>query len=839
MRLPSFRVRVVALLALLILLPSSAWAQPAPPQIEQVRVGLPAGSGDKESGRVRPGSWTPVYLKIKASKAGNPRDAFQVIVQATDPDEALYCYPVSLPALAANQDFVAIAYIRPGKEAGDVKVTLQSKDGKTLQNFPKGVRDTGRETVSPSALLVLSVGARLTNLKNALAQPIKADQPPDPAPPGFPGGIPPGPLPGQPGGPPILPPGLGLLDLPADGREDEGARRFAFIDNVAQMPDQWFGYEAADVIVLATGNQKFVTDLLEDQTGRREALLEWVRRGGRIILSVGSNHQTVARLLQDKLPLLACTIERSLRPKQATALQGWLGNDWPWKEMEIAELQPRDQTHVILREKVGKSEAPLLVQGALGLGRVVLVAFDVDLAPFTEWPEPARRSFWDKLLTAVLDRAPGSYRAEDPVQGNNRELLPDLQRGLETFYDLPVIHFGWVTLFILVYILIVGPLDYFVLKKLFKRLELTWVTFPTLVILVSILAYAVAYRSKGNDVRINQIDLVEYDLHGNQGYGTSWFTLFSPRIARYTLGLEPTAPEWVSKRGADIPYPGTMLATLNATERFQRPGSQGLFPQPYVYAPDATGIEGVPLPVWSTRTFTASWHSPLDPARPAIEADILRSRLGKQQPKGTVTNNLPVALQGITLCYEGRWYSFGDLGPGEERRIEGIFEKNKQWDLRELVEGQEVLQPNLIVPGAGKKGPIDLSLHSSHQLIKTILFHPEITPARKVPGFPGQDLQNFNRPDRDNSGLRSFDQTWRVRPQMEVLGRQTHYRSEIVLVARTQPGGGPAAKMTADGSTPTRLWLGALPGGGAKRPALPGQLWQETYVRAYIPVRNP
>src|SRR5205807_960146 len=112
----------------------------------------------------------------------------------------------------------------------------------------------------------------------------------------------------------------------------------------------------------------------------------------------------------------------------------------------------------------------------------------------------------------------------------------------------------------------------FVLKKVFKRLELTWITFPTLVLLVSILAYAIAYRSKGDDVRINQIDLVEYDLHGNQGYGTSWFTLFSPRVARYTFGLEPAAPEWASKMPDPAPYPGTMLATLNTTDRFQRIG---------------------------------------------------------------------------------------------------------------------------------------------------------------------------------------------------------------------------------------------------------------------------
>ena len=57
-----------------------------------------------------------------------------------------------------------------------------------------------------------------------------------------------------------------------------------------------------------------------------------------------------------------------------------------------------------------------------------------------------------------------------------------LKRGLEMFEEIPVISFGVVALFILFYIVLVGPLDYFILKKLFKRLELTWITFPTIVL---------------------------------------------------------------------------------------------------------------------------------------------------------------------------------------------------------------------------------------------------------------------------------------------------------------------------------------------------------------------
>src|SRR5262249_15657737 len=151
-----------------------------------------------------------------------------------------------------------------------------------------------------------------------------------------------------------------------------------------------------------------------------------------------------------------------------------------------------------------KKERPILIQASLGLGRVVLVGFDLDLAPFTEWP--GQKAFWIKLMTELVPQLLAAPVPQN-VQFNPRsglvsdrppELTNDLQRSLEPFDALPVFSFAWVALFILIYILIVGPLDYFLLKRFFKRLELTWITFPLIAIVVSVLAYLIAYNSKGS-----------------------------------------------------------------------------------------------------------------------------------------------------------------------------------------------------------------------------------------------------------------------------------------------------------------------------------------------------
>src|SRR5262249_42479868 len=71
--------------------------------------------------------------------------------------------------------------------------------------------------------------------------------------------------------------------------------------DIAQLPDQWFGYEAADLVVLNTGNDEFLRRLFGDggsdsDRAKGAALVEWVRRGGRLVVGVGANAGAVARM---------------------------------------------------------------------------------------------------------------------------------------------------------------------------------------------------------------------------------------------------------------------------------------------------------------------------------------------------------------------------------------------------------------------------------------------------------------------------------------------------------------------------------------------------------------
>ena len=205
-------------------------------------------------------------------------------------------------------------------------------------------------------------------------------------------------------------------------------------------------------------------------------------------------------------------------------------------EFAIATLEPRRDrpTRTILEDFDTKK--PLAVQGAYGQGRVTIVAFDLDRGPLNEWG--ARRQFWDNMVAQAGYVIPSPNQKLEKYGTRHDEYTGALQGSLDFFEGVPVVSFGWVALFILIYIVLIGPVDYLFLKKVVKRLEWTWVTFPVIVITVS----GAISRLCLEGPRLNQQGRRrDIDLVGKRIDRDTWFTLFSPRIHNYTIGVEPAA----------------------------------------------------------------------------------------------------------------------------------------------------------------------------------------------------------------------------------------------------------------------------------------------------------
>ncbi len=777
----------------------------APPHIEKVRVGLPGGRKD-ETTLSRDGAWAPVYVQLKAGPSGNDRDQYRLRATTTDAENSAYYYDVPVPALSSNEDYNAVAYVRPGAAGSEVSVDLLAADGLSVQVIPRLTREADKEILGLNDVLFLSVGGKTAEMRRAV---------------------------------------LGLPALAPGAADDEagqkGAARFASIDNAFDMPDRWFGYEAADAAILVTRDESFINDLnSEAGASRRAALAEWVRRGGKLIVSVGPSPEHAALVAQalDKMSLINCRIKGSATCPETVNLARWAAGNGPvpraLHNVEIVRLFPGDGAAVRAGEtsNVGDKtqECPIVVEASCGLGRVWLTALDLDGPPFTAWTE-GQKAFWGKVQSEFTPKAALAARTD---QGQTQEweagdgfgngppaLLAEWQRALETFEQAPIVSFGWVALFILIYILIVGPLDYVLLTRVFKRPELTWITFPLVVVGLSVFIYCAAYALKGDDLRINKIDLVEYDLGAApQCYGATWFTLFSPRIQGYTIGVEPAAPIW-----AAATFPAE-IAVLSNPDLAERVGASRLFREPYAYAEDASGLERVPIPVWSTRTFQASWRAGVDPGKPPLSASLRNDAADKNKLVGEITNQLPVKLQSATLFYQGRYHALPDLAPGATLNAATLFAGGKiglpasQW-----AGNVQALAP----AGAAPSEPLDnqpsyAAAKQPYELLKDLMFHAK-----------AEGVQTTN------GGLRPFDQSWRLDAEKTATAGQTDQvqRNEVILVARTPTLDASSETVARDAGSATRLWLSRLPNGKNERPALSGFLKQQTYIRAYIPVQSP
>jgi len=345
----------------------------------------------------------------------------------------------------------------------------------------------------------------------------------------------------------------------------------------------------------------------------------------------------------------------------------------------------------VLSRAVG---APLVVRGSHGFGRVTLIALDVDQRPFSNWED--RGLFWVRAIGLRRTLADGSGAAAAMPGGPGRiyqtgvhDLSTKLRQALEQFQGVKLISFGWVAFFIFLYILLIGPGDYLFLKKVVKRMELTWITFPLIVVTVSLLAYYAAYVVKGDVLRVNKVDIVDVVQGpgpdnavpgGSLVRGSSFVDIFSPQNRDYTVSVVPLAldrdPPPLDKKGAEAPRPPAGTDVRVSWFGVPEPGFGGMGNRSqmsfsnggYSYLPagGAESLAGVRIPIWSTKCLTARWFGP-GPSSPLIESDL--RPVGPDRLEGAVTNRTGVPLHDAVLAFNRQIYLLGTIEPGASVRV--------------------------------------------------------------------------------------------------------------------------------------------------------------------------
>lgn len=621
------RPRLVALACALAMAAPGAWPSavvahaqemPAPPSI----VGLRAGF----DGRFKVGYWAPFEVEIQGGDNA-VRGRVELTVLDGDAVPSRVGAPPGRGVMLGSGERVSVGlYAKIGQLTSDVIVDLRA-DGQLLasRRFSTSEHPELAGILPSSQELIVTLGSPLT-AHDSLAF-------------------------------------------------DERHAKIANVAELRQLPADWWGYEGVDAVILATGHEALGSQLLADSP-RVDALDQWVRMGGRLILGVGRQAEKILAPESPLAKLAPGTLEALVPLRQSTMLETYAetgepleaaGGPFALQIPKLRDVRGRIEAYAGLHSR----DLPLVVRTPHGFGEIVFIAFDLEQAPLSQWA--ARPQLFDKLLRRSKSNA---GQSESGTLGQVTtlgfvDLAGQLRGALDQFAGVQLVPFWLVAVLVLAYIACIGPLDYFVVKKVLRRMEATWLTFAITVVGFSAGAFALAYGLKGREICVNQVDVVDFDTETSLVRGTLWANLFSPKTDTYDLSLrppaaggQPAAPEIIFSW---MGLPGNGFGGMDHGTKFggvdPAAGRMPLFTEIYDFASKLDRMDRVPIAVWSSKAFVGRWWQR---GESQIEAQL--SDQGKLV--GTLTSHLNAPLEDSVLLYD-RWaYPLKQFKPGQQIDIE-------------------------------------------------------------------------------------------------------------------------------------------------------------------------
>ena len=282
------------------------------------------------------------------------------------------------------------------------------------------------------------------------------------------------------------------------------------------LPETAVAWGALDVLIFND------TDTSQLTTAQRTALEVWLNNGGQLIVTGGANWQKTAVALADLLPV---AINSSQTVDDLPGLRERIGIPFRDPGPYVVATSSLRNGELIFRQ----DDLPLLARQPMGQGAVYFLALDPRLAPLLDWDGS------DAIWATIASRVPNtiswglgpqnSYAGTTAVSSLPSLTLPSLLQLLA---------------FLLVYTVVVGPLNYWILKRR-DQLERAWVTIPILVLLFSGITYFTGFQLRGNDTIINQISVAYSQTGGEQADVYSLLGLYSPRRETYNMTLPAEA----------------------------------------------------------------------------------------------------------------------------------------------------------------------------------------------------------------------------------------------------------------------------------------------------------
>jgi hypothetical protein len=551
------------------------------------------------NGVTRMGSWAPVRISV-ANGAG----ATSLRIESPDPDDQtpFRLLPISLDG--AGNGHVDTAF-RAGRSEGAVTVRLLAEDGHELA--VKSLRlatDSGADLPSPLRHDI-AVWATLGEV------------------PGF-----------------------------DPAKASVTKRQVLRIDDATALPLDPRGYATLDALIIATGKS---TDggsksakpgweqISAEQT---HAIVSWVRSGGHLVVTVGTYADRVAASpLGRGLPF---TFKGGSSTRQLGRLETLCSANTP---IPLAGGIPRaicertDDSGTTLAED---GAGPLLIRVPVGFGLVTVLAVDLDVGPLSNWKNVG--DFAPLLVQSSAQRVLASSEAESPLRHQGiSDIASQWSAKLDSHAAVKRPSYWTVLALLLGLLLLVGPLDYWLVNRVLKRPTLTWITLPLWLAGGIFVGGWWSDRANGSAARGQLLELLDIDEAGNLLRGTAWLNVFSPRTARESIQVKPTE---FAAATAGTRWFGWMSEPEGSPGGLYRGSMLSAAKGAYRVDDEALRAEAVPILQWSTKQMLARWES--DAGGTWVDNKLVSSGPGRLTGSLAIQRQIP--LMDVVLVHGGRIY---------------------------------------------------------------------------------------------------------------------------------------------------------------------------------------
>jgi len=478
------------------------------------------------------------------------------------------------------------------------------------------------------------------------------------------------------------------------------------------VPWDWTGFSALDLLVL------YDPDWSRFKPEQIQGITEWVLQGGRLVMILGANGLPSNALI-DQLSIRVGTLQ------EKTVTRDWLGQ-WGLADSQEAmavvyPVSPRSKTVLT------KDTDALFAMEHMGFGRVAVLGLDPGV--LGEHQRAFSTDFWLHLLEQMFSKTDtdlsgvnsrrrinraslssvvghavtqesrefGKVVARDDEDQRNRNYFnytygveqQSTGRILDYLYgidEMRPLSIGWVVLLLVLLAILLGPVDYGVLKRL-DKLPLTWVTSLGWIVLFTVGAYYGVQALRAGDMQLRTVSLVD----AVQDQGPAWTTrvcgLFAPKSDEYQFNqLAPG--QWFS---------GVAASGGN------RYGPQGHSANRTLYCRQINGSNlpyAVPINIWTMQTLLAESHADLVPIRAQVKAQ------GDSFVVEITNQGDSVIVEGMVLFASGRGFRVPRVEPGKTCTMEGAVKPVGGWTHRssQMRRNRRSLDPADVFTLVGTKG---------------------------------------------------------------------------------------------------------------------------------------